>query len=350
MSFTDNKRNEIKRYLLRKVDEDDAAMIGKVSDAFGISATSVKRYVDSELKEKHIIADADKACGYSLVFRKETFSYDIDDITDYEDEVVYEDFLPMFSEYESAQRIWQYVLPEMLNNALEHSGGTTVTVDIWRCCLYTRILMADDGIGIFKKITPELKKYGYRNPRLSDAVAELYKGKFTTCPERHSGEGIFFSMRMLDKMAILSDGLVLRSGYADGSALIRSHLLSYAMKLSKTGTVLIMQLENITKRTAKEVFAQYADPDCGFIRTTIPVFEACLDREPVARSQARRLSHRLDHFREVILDFDKVTILGQGFADEMFRVFSNEHPEVTLTPVNMTEEVERMYLCSRKRS
>ena len=46
MSFTDLKRREIKNYLLRKIDEDVPALTSKVADAFGISATSVKRYLE----------------------------------------------------------------------------------------------------------------------------------------------------------------------------------------------------------------------------------------------------------------------------------------------------------------
>ena len=34
--------------------------------------------------------------------------------------------------------------------------------------------------------------------------------------------------------------------------------------------------------------------------------------------------------------------MGQGFADEIFRVFALEHPQVTLRPVNMIPEVVRM--------
>ena len=65
-------------------------------------------------------------------------------------------------------------------------------------------------------------------------------------------------------------------------------------------------------------------------------------REPVARSQARRICNRLDEFKEVILDFSRVEVMGQGFADEIFRVFALEHPQVTLRPVNMIPEVVRM--------
>lgn len=40
----------------------------------------------------------------------------------------------------------------------------------------------------------------------------------------------------------------------------------------------------------------------------------------VARSQARRICNRLEEFKEVILDFQDVEYMGQGFADEVFKV------------------------------
>ncbi len=344
MSFTDLKRREIKNYLLRKIDEDDPALISKVADSFGISATSVKRYLDAELSEGHIYCDKERGCGYGLKSVKKSFVYDIDKLSENEDGIVYEDILPILNVNENAGRIWRYTLPEIFNNAIEHSRGHKVKVNAELNYLYSRICITDDGIGIFRNILGMMKKQGYVDPKYSDAVMELYKGKFTSMPERHTGEGIFFTMRLLDKLAIVSEGTLLRSGYSEEASYIRSHLLAYANKLFGKGTVVIMQIENETKRDASEVFNTYADVDEGFIVTRIPVFEACLDRDPVARSQARRMCARLDSFKEAVLDFDKVEIMGQGFADEVFRVYAGSHPTVTLKPVNMNADVQRMYL------
>ncbi|MBQ9333559.1 MAG: DUF4325 domain-containing protein [Lachnospiraceae bacterium] len=344
MSFTETKRREIKLYLLRKIDDDEADLISKVSDAFGISSTSVKRYLEAELNDGHIHADNAAGCGYSLAFDSRSFQYDIDSIAEHEDTIVYKDILPILKTNDNAGKIWRYVLSEIFNNALEHSQGTTVRVIVETGHLYTRIVLSDDGIGIFRSVTEAMKQYGFHNPTPEDAVMELYKGRFTSSPERHTGEGIFFTMKLLDKTAIVSDGSVLRSGYEGAPAYIRSHLLTYAMRLAKKGTVVDMRLENDTHRDAGEVFNQYTTPDEGLYKTRIPVLEACMDREPVARSQARRICARLDSFKEVILDFGRIEFMGQGFADEIFRVFHNAHPDVVLTPVNMTPDVNNMYL------
>ena len=86
----------------------------------------------------------------------------------------------------------------------------------------------------------------------------------------------------------------------------------------------------------------YTDVEQGFIKTNIPIKAACINGEPVARSQARRICGRLETFKEVVLDFEDVEFIGQGFADELFRVYASAHPEVLLCPINVVPDVERM--------
>ena len=83
----------------------------------------------------------------------------------------------------------------------------------------------------------------------------------------------------------------------------------------------------------------YAPIEKGFIKTNIPLKEVCPYGEPIARSQARRVVYRLEEFRQVELDFSGIEFMGQGFADEVFRVFQNKYPEVELIPLHANEEV-----------
>ena len=62
----------------------------------------------------------------------------------------------------------------------------------------------------------------------------------------------------------------------------------------------------------------------------------------LSRSQAKRLISRLDRFIEVRLDFKGITQIGQAFADEIFRVFANKHPDVHLVPVNTSADVANL--------
>jgi uncharacterized protein (DUF1330 family) len=67
----------------------------------------------------------------------------------------------------------------------------------------------------------------------------------------------------------------------------------------------------------------------------------------VSRSEAKRLCDGLERFRHVVLDFAGVEAVGQGFADEIFRVWASQHPEVELSPENMAPPVA--FMVSRTR-
>lgn len=65
---------------------------------------------------------------------------------------------------------------------------------------------------------------------------------------------------------------------------------------------------------------------------------------PVSRAQAKSICENLEQFSEVELDFDGVNFVGQGFAHQIFFVFANAHPEIKLTPINMNDNVRKMYV------
>jgi hypothetical protein len=64
--------------------------------------------------------------------------------------------------------------------------------------------------------------------------------------------------------------------------------------------------------------------------------------ELISRSEAKRVAARLDAFDEVELDFRGVQYVGQGFVDDLLRGWAGQHPQVTLSPVNMYDEVRFM--------
>ena len=41
----------------------------------------------------------------------------------------------------------------------------------------------------------------------------------------------------------------------------------------------------------------------------------------------------------VIFDFKEVESIGKAFADEVFRVFANEHPNIELIPFNANDDI-----------
>ena len=100
----------------------------------------------------------------------------------------------------------------------------------------------------------------------------------------------------------------------------------------------------ITERTTKEIFDEYTSDDFVFNKTKITVHLAkdYLGHDFVSRSLAKRILMNVEKFKIIILDFENIDNIGQGFADEVFRVFKNKNPDITIVPINMNEEIEFM--------
>ena len=227
---------------------------------------------------------------------------------------------------------------EMVNNAHDHSGGQQLWVRLELTDQRVRIVIDDDGVGIFKKIQAALN---LPDPRLS--LLELAKGKFTTDPKNHSGEGIFFTSRMFDDFAIFADGLIF--SHQDG----KKFDCLFESELAMKGTMVVMEMNRQSTRKSNDVFFQFAPPDeLSFDRTIVPMRMAKIgDENLVSRSQAKRVIQRFDRFKYVDLDFTGVTTIGQAFADEIFRVYARATPQVELSCSHATPEIQQMVVRAR---
>lgn len=241
---------------------------------------------------------------------------------------------------DNALNIWQHGFTEMFNNALDHSGGRTVSVEMLKTAASVEMSVVDDGVGIFRKIQNELGLLDERH-----AILELAKGKLTTDPRRHTGEGIFFTSRMFDSFEILSGG----SFFSHELGKPEDWLLESSRDHS--GTAVFMRLHNHTSRTTKKVFDAYVSgDDFDFSKTVVPVNLARYGNDRlISRSQAKRVLARVELFKTVVFDFRDVDTIGQAFADEIFRVFAHEHPDIQLHAIHTNSEVKRMIgrVCGR---
>ena len=83
--------------------------------------------------------------------------------------------------------------------------------------------------------------------------------------------------------------------------------------------------------------------DYAFTKTVVPVSLAQYgDETLVSRSQAKRLLAGVDKFKVVVFDFSGVESVGQAFADEVFRVFRKQHPEMEIVSINANKAVAQM--------
>ena len=233
---------------------------------------------------------------------------------------------------ENVRDMWHYGFTEMVNNAIDHSEGMTLAIHFTRTALDVGIWINDDGEGIFHRIQRLGNLY---DPR--EAILELAKGKFTTDPTNHSGEGIFFTSRAFDSFVIMS-----RTLYFSHKAEQDDWLIDDDRDIP--GTRVFLRLDNNCQRTMNSIYSQFTEPDeFTFSKTVVPVRLARHEGEKlVSRSQAKRLVSRFEKFKTVVLDFSGVEEIGQAFADEIFRVFASSHTEVELIPMYASTEVQQM--------
>lgn len=308
-------------------------MAGRLAVEFGLSRQVANGHLQTLVRAKLAEAEGStRARVYRLsAIREVTRSYPREGLR--EDVVWREVFAPVVAGFpENVRDIWRYGVTEMVNNAIDHSGSAQVHVGVRGNALYTDGWVADEGEGIFLKIQRALDLY---DPR--EAILELAKGKLTTDPARHTGEGIFFSSKVFDAFDIRSGRLHFMHDHGALEVPGKS-------SAGAPGTLVVMRLANDSARTTKSVFDEFAAPDeYAFVKTLVPVRLAQYEGEKlVSRSQAKRLSLRLEKFRRVILDFEGVAEIGQAFADELFRVFARAQPGVTLEPINMTPAVSQV--------
>lgn len=324
---------EIDAALLRAVGEHPHDLVAMVAGQLGLSRQRIGMCVRDLVSGGYLVKQGTTRPTYALgPNRRFLRSWPREGLA--EDRVWFDELLPLLRHLpRNVLDIAQHGVTEMVNNAIDHSDASRIVVSMDYDQASLALAVDDNGVGIFRKITRALE---LPDERL--ALLELSKGKLTTDPQRHSGEGVFFTSRMFDTYRIESGGLVF-----DHDAAFDEDLLADGHEVS--GTHVFMQIATGSQRTARAVIDEYSSgpDDYAFARTVVPVRLARVgDENLVSRSQARRVMQRVDRFRCVVLDFEDVSSIGQAFADEIFRVFANAHPEVELHAVHAVSDVQQM--------
>ncbi len=238
------------------------------------------------------------------------------------------DFLESLSE--QAETTLQFAFTEMLNNAIDHSKSGMVSIKLEFIKDNIQFIIRDFGIGAFNSLMSK-KKY----PDILTTIQELIKGKNTSNPTHHSGEGIFWTSKIADYFELKS---------YEYSLIVDNEISDYAIKKLDEpvlGTEVIFKIEKESNKSIRELFHQYSfdDKKLTLDTTTVPIKLYDLGEAWISRSQAKKLLVGLEKYKKVIIDFRGVDLIGQGFADEIFRVYQNAHPEIVLEPVNMNDTV-----------
>lgn len=337
----EKRSDAIEDFILDMVELYPNEVTKRTTDVFGISRQAIARYLRSLVKDGVIRAHGKtRGRSYELVKLIDK-SFVLEDVAHLQEDIVWRENIASSTEGLSLDvvDICRYGFTEMVNNVIDHSESSVLEVSVERDARRVTLRVNDRGVGIFSKIQ---KALGLADPR--EAVLELSKGKFTTDQKRHTGEGIFFTSQAFDSFTILSGRLIyLRTNEKD-DWLFELQELEKDDEGATPGTTVLMSIRYDSKRTLRTVFNKFSDPaSYAFTRTHVPLTLARYEGdELVSRSQARRILQRFEKFEEVMLDFKRIASIGQAFADEIFRVFHNEHPEVAIITLNTTPEIDQM--------
>lgn len=225
-----------------------------------------------------------------------------------------------------------YAVTELVNNVIDHSGAKQVTVTAERVGEAVGIAVQDEGVGAFARAK---EAHGFSS--LEDTLLALEKGKLTSDPARHSGEGLFFVSKAVTRFRLESGPLawIVDNEAEDTSVAV--------VKPPRKGTRVTLELVPGTLKPLADVFRAFTDPETlAFTRTRTTVKLAAVGTRLLSRSEAKRVLVGAEKFHVVELDFHGVELVGQGFCDEVFRVFASAHKDVEFVALRMNDSVAFM--------
>jgi len=286
-------------------------------DLFKVGKTQKARYVSDANKKNTEVK--------SIIYYLNNKDLSEDDVWDKIKEIGYIKSLPV-----NVKRIFGYAFTEILNNAIDHSDGNKIIVKSELKSPLITFDISDNGVGIFNNIK---RKKKLKNT--VEAIQDLLKGRQTTMPQKHSGEGIFFTSKVAGRMVI----------YGSGKKIIFDNQINDIFvndNPRRKGTRVVFSISKNSKKRIEDVFRQYTNEKFKFTKTKINIKLYEFDTELISRSQARRMLVGLEKFEHIVLDFEKVNFLAQGFADEVFRVWQKNNPKIKIEYRKTNDNVKLM--------
>jgi len=326
-----NKTNAIQTYILTNVTKHPTDIAAKICKRFSVTRMTATRHLQALIADKKIIKSGKtyNTHYYLTTAKNKLINLVINEKLD-EFSVFTTYFEEEFSTLPKNQfKICEYCCTELINNAKDHSQGARLHLETQWENQGLWIEIRDDGVGIFEKLQHALQLHD-----VQEGLLALTKGKVTTDPRNHTGEGIFFSSRAVDRFVIEANGICYTKDNSENDWF-------YAKSTVKKGTTLKLYIHHACTRSLKNIFSEYTDPeDYRFDKTEILVELAKLgDERYISRSQAKRILADLERFSRIVLDFRSVETVGQGFVDEVFRVFQNKFPSIQIDYRNANDNV-----------
>lgn len=281
---------DIRKEIVDFIRKQKTAKTTDIAAHFGVSRQYISRILNILVNSGEIIkSGSTKSSQYTVPEFADEFGLHavrqrLDNKDLKEHEIMEEVFanLPAFKKIpENIQSILRYAFSEMLNNAIEHSKSKKIEVEI-KDDNDIKFIVNDFGIGVFRNV---MKKRGLKSEL--EAMQDLLKGKTTTAPAAHSGEGIFFTSKAGDKFILESFGyrLVIDNNIND--------IFFGTQKPSKNGTRVIFSISKNNPRHLSDIFVKFrSDPEeIAFDKTEIHVRLFTIGTIYISRSQARSRSN-----------------------------------------------------------
>lgn len=331
---------DVKKLILKELKKEGEVRSSEIIKATGYSRTYINRFF-KELQDEGVLFQIGKANKAKYIpASEELISKEIKSINKVhrvlrninlnEDEVFssikkYSGITKSLNK--NTLNILEYAFTEMLNNAIEHSESEKIEVVFEKKSGKIIFEVRDWGVGIFNNI---MKKMGLKS--IMDAIQDLLKGKQTTAPSYHSGEGIFFTSKVSDVLTIQSFKKKLIFNNLIEDVFIRN-------VRNTRGTRILFSINTNSRRDITKVFQRFSDNNYEFSKTEVAIKLYERGVNYISRSQARRVLTGLEKFRTIVIDFSGVATIGQAFADEVFRVWKIKNPGVDIVFKNANENI-----------
>lgn len=332
---TEYKHMDIQKYILNNTAHHPHDIIARTMQHCKISRTTALRHMKHLIQAGKIIKTGKtRKISYALTKAlKQSFTLQL--TTDFfEHDFFVEHLQSLLTDNTNTNTfsICEYGITEMLNNCKDHSQGKSANIEITITNNTVNCQINDNGIGLFTTLADVLQLSDKR-----EIMLELSKGKVTRDPANHSGEGIFFTSRAFDVFKISAN----KYCYIRNN--IENDWTFYTDEASVKGTTVELSIARNSKQNLANIFMKYQDDGLSFVKTDVIIELSQLYGERlISRSQAQRVARNLDKFTHVTLDFSKVMAIGQGFVDQLFRVYKNQNKNITIDYINANSDVEFM--------
>jgi len=151
MTRVRSRGEKIRGFIINNVEKHPTDIAKVTAEKFDITRQAVNKHI-KKLVDEHALTQRGSTRNHSyklhplVEWQKSYLITDklAEDVIWRQDVVAALDQMP-----ENVLDIWHYGFTEMFNNAIDHSGGTTLTVQLKKTATSTELALYDNGIGIF---------------------------------------------------------------------------------------------------------------------------------------------------------------------------------------------------------